>query len=397
MEKNNGITIAPSKDEVTPITDEDLNLIRASLEGQPTFANPEIPPPMPDSPLPVAPGATVADIGPRSIAPYPEPGLGATMAGTLSGLPFIGPLASKPMSDIAKKKQDMVTKDVAALEFFDKIMKENPRQAGQLVKSPMFRDALVRQHGAGDEDITNISKILSDPKMSVEEQTAVLGSRGMLNEKGSIVPQPFAIEKEKEIEREDYDKFEKAAKAANKDMTDFDAMMLWNTKGKRGAQPLGWGSVAVGGRAFIYDKDTGKTIPFEGFKTQQYASYPVLDENGFPQGIVIVAKEAPVGTDPKDVPYGYFDFRTEILKDTPPETAKKIVGDKDGALKRMNDWLIKNFGIGAELQNYAVSEEEVASGDVEMPNPKDVEYVGPAKRTPKSLPTAAELEASKYE
>lgn len=401
IDKN--VTILPKENNETPVSDEDLALIRASLDRtQPDM--PVIKSPVSNAPLPFAPNEMYAENHPSGLvmsdatgptAPYPEPGAGAIAAGTLSGIPFLGPFMGKAQSDIAKKKQQMIDADTKALEFFDKIMKENPRQAGVLAKSPMFRDALVRQHGASDDDIMNISKVLSDPKLSIAEQQSILASGGMLDEKGSIVPRPLSIEVEKKMEREDYDKFEKAALAANKDMSEFDAMMLWNTKGKTGAQSKGWGAVAVGGRAFIYDKDTGKTVPFEGFKRQEYASYPVLDENGFPQGIVIVAKEAPMGTSPNDVPYGYFDFRTEVMKDAPPKTVQKIVGDKDGVLKRMNDWLIENFGTGAALQSYAIPEEQVVSGDVEMPNPENVQYAGPA--TNQGAPSAAELEAAQFE
>jgi len=353
----------------TPVTQADIDMMMSNI-GQPTE----------QLGGPIAPAK-----------PYPEPTSMESLGYAAGIIPGLGLLTGKAYQQKAKQASEMKMQDANALKFFETILGKDPRQAGELLKSSIFKDPLMRMAGASGEDIQNLSTTLSNKKLSAEEITKLYGAGGMLDKEGNVIPRPYAVEMEKQMERDDYDKFEKAAMASNKDMTEFDTMMLWNTKGRKGVQPLGWGAVTVGNKAVIYDKDTGKRIEVDSTKMQDYSSYPVLDENGFPQGIVIVSKQAPLGTNPKDVPYGYFDFRTEVMKYAPAETVRKIVGDREAVLTRMKKWLTENFGDNAELLDVSVPQSQVQSGNVEMPQGNEAEYAGVPPQG-----TAAEEEANKY-
>lgn len=355
----------------TPVTEADISMINAGIS------------PYPQSPEPI----------PQAV-PYPEPTMGERAMGLMSGFPILGLFARQGVESKQRAKEDLKMRDAQSLKFFETIMEKNPRQAGELLKSPVFRDPFMRMAGATGEDINNLASTLSNKQLSPEEITKLYASGGMLNESGEIIPRPYKTDEDVEYKKKLFEDFSNAYqnlpknKGRNKDELQLETYMAYNAldakKGRTGNRYT-LGTAAQNFMIIDQDDPNPETafhkIPTGALRKFKYAW--VQDDSGT-LGFVMLPESLEPGMDPTDIPVVFKDAAQFLAENgVPASLIRNIVGDRRLLMQKVGD-LIRGIDPGfTGWLPETIPGEQVKEGDVVAPpsiNPNNkTKYIGPAQ------------------
>lgn len=96
--------------------------------------------------------------------PYPEAGMGWKIARAFLGVTPFGLIPHAHIAEQEEKAKIMRKRDETNTQFFMDYLKENPEEAGTMIKSPKFRDSVMRSTGMDPEILADLAAQGADTK-----------------------------------------------------------------------------------------------------------------------------------------------------------------------------------------------------------------------------------------